>query len=79
MLWNVPVETECGAYLKARLASRLEDVNAMAAVGDLSHVDISDKGVKITPLDNSVPSTVLPLPAPDLQHVAAPQNYRNTG
>lgn len=61
---NLPVETECGAYLKARLtllASRLEEVNAMAAAGDLPDVDISDKGVKITPLDNSVPSTVSPL------------------
>jgi hypothetical protein len=38
------------------LASRLEEVNAMALAGDLPDVDISDKGVKITPLDNSVPS-----------------------
>jgi TnpA family transposase len=61
---NLPVETECGAYLKSRLtllASRLEEVNAMAATGELPDVDISDKGVKITPLDNSVPSTVSPL------------------
>ena len=36
------------------LASRLEEVNAMALAGDLPDVDISDKGVKITPLDNSV-------------------------
>lgn len=33
----------------------------MAVAGDLPDVDISDKGVKITPLDNSVPSTVSPL------------------
>ncbi|HFP1190143.1 TPA: Tn3 family transposase, partial [Escherichia coli] len=55
---------ECGAYLNARLtllASRLEEVNAMAVAGELPDVDISDKGVKITPLDNSVPSTVSPL------------------
>ncbi|MCV5791676.1 hypothetical protein OFN52_31985, partial [Escherichia coli] len=61
---NLPVETECGAYLKSRLtllASRLEEVNAMAATGELPDVDISDKGVKITPPDNSVPSTVSPL------------------
>lgn len=32
----------------------------MALVGDLPDVDISDKGVKITPLDNSVPSAVSP-------------------
>ncbi|HAT3704387.1 TPA: Tn3 family transposase, partial [Klebsiella oxytoca] len=61
---NIPVESECGAYLKTRLtllASRLEEVNAMAVTGDLPDVDISDKGVKITPLDNSVPPTISPL------------------
>lgn len=42
------------------LASRLEEVNAMALAGDLPDVDISDKGVKITPLDNSVPSAASP-------------------
>ncbi|VFS55811.1 Transposase and inactivated derivatives, TnpA family [Kluyvera cryocrescens] len=40
------------------LASRLEEVNGMALAGDLPDVDISDKGVKITPLENSVPSGV---------------------
>jgi len=61
---NIPVETDCEAYLKARLtllASRLEEVNTMAVTGDLPDVDISDKGLKITPLDNSVPSTISPL------------------
>jgi hypothetical protein len=61
---NIPVETDCEAYLKARLtllASALEEVNAMAVTGDLPDVDISDKGLKITPLDNSVPSTISPL------------------
>lgn len=42
------------------LASRLEEVNAMALTGDLPDVDISDKGVKMTPLDNSVPSAASP-------------------
>lgn len=37
------------------LTSRLEGVNAMAQVGVLSEVDISDRGVKITLLYNSVP------------------------
>lgn len=37
------------------LASRLEEVNAMALAGELPDVDISDKGVKITPLENGVP------------------------
>jgi hypothetical protein len=32
----------------------------MALAGDLPDVDISDKGVKITPLENSVPSGVSP-------------------
>ena len=36
------------------LASRLEEVNAMALAGELPDVDISDKGVKITPLENGV-------------------------
>ncbi|KDF14256.1 transposase for transposon [Klebsiella aerogenes MGH 61] len=61
---NIPVETDCEAYLKARLtllASRLEEVNTMAVTGDLPDVDISDKGLKITPLNNSVPSTISPL------------------
>ncbi len=49
----------------------------MAVAGDLPDVDISDKGVKITPLDNSVPSTVSP-GRPDLQHATAPQNHRDT-
>jgi hypothetical protein len=44
------------------LAARLKEVNAMALAGDLPDVDISDKGVKITPLDNSVPSAVSRLP-----------------
>lgn len=42
------------------LASRLEEVNAMAVVGDLPDADMSDKGVKIAPLDNDVPPTASP-------------------
>lgn len=60
---QLAVQTDCQAYLQARmtlLASRLEEVNAMALAGDLPDVDISDKGVKITPLENSVPSGVSP-------------------
>jgi hypothetical protein len=58
---QLAVQTDCQAYLQARmtlLASRLEEVNGMALAGDLPDVDISDKGVKITPLENSVPSGV---------------------
>ena len=44
------------------LASRLEEVNAMALAGELPDVDISDKGVKITQLENGIPSVFLPLP-----------------
>ena len=40
------------------LASRLEEVNAMALAGELPDVDISDKGVKITQLENGIPSGV---------------------
>ncbi|KGB10167.1 tn3 transposase DDE domain protein [Enterobacteriaceae bacterium ATCC 29904] len=57
------VPADCHGYIKSRLtllASRLEEVNAMALAGDLPDVDISDKGVKITPLDNSVPSAASP-------------------
>lgn len=60
---QLAVQTDSQAYLQARmtlLASRLEEVNAMALAGDLPDVDISDKGVKITPLENSVPSGVSP-------------------
>ena len=57
------IRTDCHEYIENRmtlLASRLEEVNAMALAGDLPDVDISDKGVKITPLDNSVPSAASP-------------------
>ncbi|KUQ07728.1 Tn3 family transposase [Klebsiella aerogenes] len=57
------IPTDCNEYIESRialLASRLEEVNAMALAGDLPDVDISDKGVKITPLDNSVPSAASP-------------------
>lgn len=58
---QLAVQTDCHAYLQARmtlLASRLEEVNAMALAGELPDVDISDKGVKITQLENGVPSGV---------------------
>lgn len=42
------------------LASRLGEVNAMVLTGDLPDVGISDKGVKITQLENSIPSGVSP-------------------
>ncbi|HDS0177390.1 TPA: Tn3 family transposase, partial [Escherichia coli] len=54
---QLAVQTDCHAYLQARmtlLASRLEEVNAMVLAGELPDVDISDKGVKITPLENGV-------------------------
>ena len=41
--------------------SKLEEVNKMAAHGELPDVEISDKGVKISPLDNCVPLQVSPL------------------
>ncbi|RAW96813.1 MULTISPECIES: Tn3 family transposase [unclassified Photorhabdus] len=60
---QLAVQTDCQSYLQARLtllASRLEEVNAMALSGELPDVEISDKGVKITPLENSVPSEASP-------------------
>ena len=43
------------------LQSRFEGVNAMAALGELPDVEISGKGVKVSPLDNCVPVQVSPL------------------
>lgn len=60
---QLTVQTDCQAYLQARmplLVSRLEEVNVIALASDFSDVDISDKGVKITPLENNVPSSVFP-------------------
>jgi len=71
---SLAIPTDCHEYIKNRmtlLASRLEEVNAMALVGDLPDVDISDKGVKITPLDNSVPSAASPFA--DLVYGMLPQ------
>ncbi|MEQ1975447.1 Tn3 family transposase [Xenorhabdus sp. SGI240] len=65
-LLPLTVPTDYQEYINIRmtlLASRLEEVNAMAIAGDLPDVDISDKGVKVTPLDNSVPSAVSPFAA----------------
>lgn len=60
---QLAIPTDCHKYLNNRMAllsSRLEEVNAMAITGDLPDVDISDKGVKVTPLYNSVPSAAYP-------------------
>lgn len=66
-LWDnqlpLTIPTDCHEYIKSRmtlLASRLEEINAMALAGDLPDVDISGKGVKITPLDNCIPSAASP-------------------
>jgi hypothetical protein len=78
---QLAVQTDSQAYLQARmtlLASRLEEVNAMALAGDLPDVDISDKGVKITPLENSVPSGCFALCRFGLWH-ASSENYGDTG
>ncbi|WP_434134171.1 hypothetical protein [Enterobacter cloacae] len=40
------------------LQSRLEEVNAIAALGELPYVEISDNGVKVSPLDDCVPAQV---------------------
>lgn len=43
------------------LHSRLEMVNAMAARGELADLEISDRGVKVSPLGNCVPAQISPL------------------
>lgn len=60
----LPVSADYHEYITSRmtlLQSRLEEVNAMAALGELPDVEISDKGVKVSPLDNCVPAQVSPL------------------
>ncbi len=60
----LPVSADCHEYITNRmilLQSKLEEVNKMAAHGELPDVEISDKGVKISPLDNCVPLQVSPL------------------
>ncbi|MCW9529327.1 Tn3 family transposase [Klebsiella grimontii] len=61
---TLPVSADYHEYIASRmtlLQSRLEEVNAMAALGELPDVEISDKGVKVSPLDNCVPAQVSPL------------------
>ena len=60
----LPVSADYHEYITSRmtlLQSKLEEVNAMAARGELPDVEISEKGVKVSPLDNSVPMQVSPL------------------
>ncbi|EQX80650.1 hypothetical protein G938_04976 [Escherichia coli UMEA 3200-1] len=60
----LPVSADYHEYITNRmilLQSKLEEVNKMAAHGELPDVEISDKGVKISPLDNCVPLQVSPL------------------
>lgn len=60
----LPVSADYHEYITSRmtlLQSRLEEVNAMAALGELPDVEISDRGVKVSPLDNGVPVQVSPL------------------
>lgn len=60
----LPVSADYHEYITSRmtlLQSRLEEVNAMAALGELPDVEISDKGVKVSPLAELVYS-MLPRP-----------------
>lgn len=60
----LPISADYNEYITSRmtlLQSKLEEVNAMAAHGELPNVEISHKGVKVSPLDNSVPVQVSPL------------------
>ncbi|PKB91372.1 hypothetical protein A8A01_01235 [Ewingella americana] len=50
----LPVSADYHEYITSRmtlLQSILEEVNAVAALGELPDVEISDRGVKVTPLD----------------------------
>ncbi|QDW31675.1 Tn3 family transposase [Yersinia sp. KBS0713] len=61
---SLTIPTDFQEYIGSRfslLKSRLEEVNAKAITGNLPDVDISDKGLRITPLDNQVPETVSPV------------------
>lgn len=60
----LPVSADYHEYITNRmilLQSKLEEVDKMATHGELPDVEISDKGVKISPLDNCVPLQVSPL------------------
>lgn len=60
----LPISADYHEYITNRmilLQSKLEEVNKMAAHGEFPDVEISDKGVKISPLDNCVPLQVSPL------------------
>ncbi|CCM10603.1 Transposase for transposon Tn2501 [Cardinium endosymbiont cEper1 of Encarsia pergandiella] len=60
----LPVTFNYSEYIDRRLTllqERLEEVNDMSISGKLPNVEISNKGVKIVPLDNIVPEEVSPL------------------
>jgi hypothetical protein len=55
----LPIETDCDRYLHDRLAlleQRLDIVNQLAAADELPDAVITDSGLKVTPLTNSVPA-----------------------
>ncbi|EJB8506450.1 Tn3 family transposase, partial [Vibrio parahaemolyticus] len=55
------VSTNFHEYYQSRIAllsSRLKEVNTLAMIGELPDVEVSDRGLKVTPLDNSVPPEV---------------------
>lgn len=60
----LPVSADYHKYITSRmtlLQSRLEDGDAMSAFGELLNVEISNRGVKVSPLDNCVSVQVSPL------------------
>jgi hypothetical protein len=70
----LPVSADYHEYITSRmtlLQSRLEEVNAMAALGELPDVEISDRGVKVSPA-GCVPARVSPL-AELVYNAAAPK------
>jgi TnpA family transposase len=75
----IEVPTDCDAYLSNRIAlleSQLSIVNRMAAASELPEAVLTDSGLRITPLDASVPEaaqTLIDRTAAILPHVKITQ------
>ena len=60
---QMPVSADDHEYITSHmtlLQSGLEEVNTMAAPGELPDVEISDRSVKVSPLDSCIPVQVSP-------------------
>jgi hypothetical protein len=55
----LPIEVDCDRYIHDRLAlleQRLTVVNSLAAADELPDAVITESGLKVTPLTNSIPA-----------------------